>query len=616
MEYQVSKQVDFLTPITHIQGFGGKRGVALNQAGLFTVGDLLSHFPEYHLDFSIPLSVAEFQSDSNTPCSTVGSIATIAFPSNSHLFALTIQDSTGTTTLETKIHRHNLRDLKKGMVIKVHKGCNDHHDIHILKSESLAQLVHIPRYKVTEPMLEAGITQQFLVESLYKILHISGSFPERLPIQIENRYHFPSLQVALSEIHFPKNHEKYAHSHHRVTYERLYQTALSIRWNKKSYALPGLIQNGSLLQEQLRASNAINLTSSNETTLTQINEILNSPKRLHHLLQSELGSGKSSLAIMASLAAISSNNQVLWICRNEKAAKIQFQKISSKLSHLHITPSLLVDSISIQQKRQLIRSLKSGEINFIVLSQSQLTSSLGFNTLGLIIVDRPEHYSPHFRTELQRKGAAADLLFLRDHPITPIDRTIYCSDLELFEIEAPLLMSVPNMRTVPNSRKRELLGFLNNKIAQGESLLCIVPPKVTADESYSGSEELREISTKMKQFFGENIPITTFTTRNSSEEIDDDSVIPVSSGKQIFLCTEVQNLPEDMPQVSLAVIVHSQRFTASHIAAIRHDLLIQNESSWIFCLSEKNEQNHQDDSSALALFPQVYHDLETMLIPE
>jgi len=311
---------------------------------------------------------------------------------------------------------------------------------------------------------------------------------------------------------------------------------------------------------------------------------------MHHLLQGDVGCGKTVVAFVATLPALESGFQVAWITPTEVLAKQSFREIEAWLLPLGITPVLLTGSTSAQDKRVIIRGLKMGTIPFVVGTHSLLQDQVGFDRLRMVVVDEQHRFGAEQRLKLQQKSPIADLLMMSATPIPQsLASTIY-SDLELVTIR-----SLPNGRKkikthlVAEEKRSGMEQFVVDRVQNhSERAFWVVPRIESTDDE---GNELADIEQRFKQLTSgpfQGISVAVVHGGMSAIEKEQAMYRFALGESPILLATTVIEVGVNIPEATVMIIENSERFGLAQLHQLRGRVGRSSRESWAFLLGARS----------------------------
>jgi ATP-dependent DNA helicase RecG len=484
--------LDFLSPLSRVAGLGPKRAAALREAGLVTAGDLLYHFPRKYLDRSHIVPLNEIDGHLQHTCTVAGTIvkARVERGKRTRLRAL-LSDGTGSIELlwfaGVPIYRSMLAPGTEIVATGRVTAYTRVQMVHPLIEGTAGGRVRpfLPLYSISESMRDAGVSHRLLSKTVASLLGSISRFPQVIPEAIRKKRRFPPLEQCLREIHLPSDLSELDRYLCRMRYEELFRLALTLRWSRRKFALPGRAMRPGGLDERFRKQLPFALTEEQEKAVRTLYADAVSDRRMHRLLQGDVGSGKTLAAFFACLPALAGGFQVAWLAPTEVLAMQTFGVVLSWLSPLGFSAELLKGGVGTAERRRIAAGLASGGTRFVVGTHALLEPQVVFRRLGMIVIDEQHKFGAAQRLVMQEKDTASDFLLMSATPIPQtLAQTLY-GDLEVVTIRKPPPGRVPvDTFCVPESRRSDMELFVLKEIREHGASAYYVVPRIEHDESH------------------------------------------------------------------------------------------------------------------------------------
>ncbi|MDI6758962.1 MAG: ATP-dependent DNA helicase RecG [Candidatus Omnitrophota bacterium] len=599
------------TPIRYLKGIGPKRAKIFTKLGINTVEDILYYFPRRYEDrrkFSRICELKENQIQTIKAQILSKGEQQSFYRQNFRIVKLTVGDNTGkincvwfnqpylkqyfklgsTLILYGKIERYAglLQINNPEFEIVCEEEAN--------KEESLNIGRFVPVYTVTK-----GITQRYLrvliKSGLDEYLPKAG---DCLPYDIRARNNLLNLSMSLINIHFPENLDLQAKAYERLSFEEFFsfQAALALRKLKKKEKLGIAHQINASLLNNFIASLPFKLTASQEKVIDEIKTDMVKPLGMQRLLQGDVGSGKTIVATIASMAALQGGYQAVFMAPTEILAKQHYEKISSQLSVLSpsttlradderplttletnqtigsqqkiIKIGLLTSSLKNKEKERQYQEIKEGSIGLLIGTHALLEEDVKFKNLGLVIIDEQHKFGVGQRSLLPKKGVNPDVLIMT---ATPIPRTLAITlygDLDLSIINELPAGRLP-IKTLhfKQKDKAEAYNIAKEQLKIGKQAYVIYP---VIEESYvldiAGAKKM---SQELKSGEFKEFGLGLIHGRLKQEEQDEIILKFKNKELDILVSTTILEVGIDIPGVTCMIIENAERFGLSQLHQLR-----------------------------------------------
>lgn len=581
----------FDTPIQFIKGVGPKLGDRFKDHGVFTVQDLLEWYPRAYEDRRAARSIASLQPDElvSLRAEVVAVKSYNLGKSRRKVYDLIVKDETG------RIHCKFFRVPYKGYFERFQPGTKirvigkvthyrgqtefHHPDLQDDAPDTLADDdVVVPIYPETEGLTNRQLRKLmgFVLEELKK--NPEGQAPEKLPRWLLQKLEMPSRFESLDKVHRPPKDatlefaELKSPFHRRLIFDEFFWLELWLASRKEGMARePGLPFERKLeFANRLKQSLPFELTQAQMRTFGEVVEDLvghQPPKPMHRLVQGDVGSGKTLVALMSALLAIENGYQVALMVPTEILAEQHFRTAKRLLEPLGVAVGLFTGSIKTAERKQAQALLERGALHLAVGTHALIEDAVLFDNLGLVIIDEQHRFGVHQRAKLKNKGASPHFLIMT---ATPIPRTLAMTvygDLDVSVIdELPVGRSPIQTRVGYESHRGKMLEFVRTQIVKGRQAYFVYP-LVEESEKIDLKNAMTEFE-NLKAAFPE-CKLGLLHGRMKPDE-KDQVMRKFRDGEfQILVATTVIEVGVDVPNANVIVIEHSERFGLSQLHQLR-----------------------------------------------
>ena len=581
-------------PLQFLKGIGPRAASKLALLGLVTVEDALYYFPRDHINYAAQTTIREATpGETITIVGTVRSCSIFTSPRNKNLsiFNLKLADSSGLMMLsrfyagkqfssrgwQEKTKRQYPRGTivaASGLVKKGKYGPTlDSPEIEVLADEtadirSLKIGKILPVYPLTE-----GINADLVRRAVNASLPAVALLEDPLPKGMLESLGLLELKQAIANIHFPNEAELLVEARRRLVFDEFLYLQLGLllrreRNRAQELEIPRYAPQQGALVERFYQLLPFELTGAQQRVVTDILVDLRAPAPMNRLVQGDVGSGKTVVGVVALLAAIQSGWQGALMAPTEVLAEQHYRKLVDWFGQLHLPVELLTGSTPASKRREILRQLETGELLLLVGTHALIQKPVVFNRLGLVIIDEQHRFGVQQRASLLAKGDRPDVLTMT---ATPIPRTLTLTlhgDLDVSQIDELPPGRKPVRTSVSSPRERpQVYDLLRREIAQGRQVY-IVLPLVEESEKLDLRSAVEEHQRLQEQVFP-NLKLGLLHGRMSSA--DKDEVIRQFRDRQldILVSTTVVEVGVDVPNASLMLIEHAERFGLSQLHQLR-----------------------------------------------
>jgi len=575
----VSAQTDLNTPIKYIRGVGPKRATALATAGIDTVNDLLHYYPRRYLDRTTVKSIHELKKgDQATMVGTV-EVCGERQARKRKLFQVVLSDGTGMITL---VWFNGVKYIKnavqKGDRLAIHGKVEFYNGFQIVhpdfdKLDSDADPINtgtiIPLYPLTAELKKVRIDHRSFRRIIKENEEMFSIIEDYFEESVLSEQKLIPLQTALQHIHFPESRKNLLAAMERLKFDEHFFLQLLMALRKKSYEKIGtnaLTKSGPHVQ-QIETELGFELTAAQQKVIQEIRIDIARPKAMNRLLQGDVGSGKTIVAILVAAAAVANGVQVAVMAPTEILAHQHFESFKNQLNKVHISCALLVGKQKVTERKQILEAVKDGKINVVIGTHALIQAEVEFKNLGFVVVDEQHRFGVVQRGILLQKGSHPHLLAMT---ATPIPRTMaitYHGDMDLSIIdEMPKDRKPVITKIVKEDRLQNVYKFIREEVQAGRQCMVVYPLVEETEKSdlaaaTEGFEALQNI------FKG--IKIGLIHGRMKKEEKDAIMDAYAKNEIKILVSTTVIEVGIDIPNASVMLIEHAERFGLTQLHQLR-----------------------------------------------
>lgn len=575
------------TPITYLKGVGPNRAETLqSELGIQTYQDLLHLFPNRYLDKTQYYKIAQLER-STAEVQVIGKIInlkTIEQKNGKRLVADFI-DETGRMELVWFRGQKWIREnLKLNTPYVIFGKCNwfngsfsmPHPEMELLSEhEKGLQISMQPIYPSTEKLAAKGITNKVvskLVQQLF--IETKADFTETLSEVHLHELRLMNKSDALLNIHFPKSQELLAKAQFRLKFEELFYIQLQLlvkkRLHKQKIKGFNFDQVGALFNEFYDKHLPFELTEAQKRVVREIRSDLGSHAQMNRLLQGDVGSGKTIVAVMIMLLAIDNGYQACLMAPTEILANQHYFGIKELLDKVGINCALLTGSVKKSARKIIHEQLENGDLHILIGTHALLEDKVKYKNLGLAIIDEQHRFGVAQRSKLWHKNDYPPHILVMT--ATPIPRTLAMSlygDLDISVIDE-LPPGRKPIKTVHrfDSNRLKVFGFIKDEINKGRQIY-IVYPLIKESEALDYKDLMDGYESIARDFPAPRYQISIVHGQMKPADKDYEMERFVKGETQIMVATTVIEVGVNVPNASVMIIESAERFGLSQLHQLR-----------------------------------------------
>jgi ATP-dependent DNA helicase RecG len=578
-----------LTPIQYVKGVGPKLAKLFEKKGIRTVEDALYFLPRCYEDRRNLKKISELKTGKKETGFGDILLSGVAFYQNKRkrVFEAVVGDGSGVITLKwfAGNERYLMDRFKKGRRLifsgevrwfnyqkEIH-----HPDVEIVDGDIEKDYLNfkriVPIYSETE-----GLHQRTLRKLIKNILDgYANELSSPIPQEIVERQDLIDFQEAFRRVHFPPEGESIevlnnqrSDGHRRIIFDEFFFLELGLALKKKGMTLETGIPfqtDGTLVQRFLDLL-SFQLTRAQDRVWAEIREDLERPHPMNRLIQGDVGSGKTVVALLASLYVVECGYQAAIMAPTEVLAEQHYLNLHRWVEPLGVKVALLTSSIKGSEREDLYDRIRRGDVHLVIGTHAVIQEAVEFNRLGLAIIDEQHKFGVVQRGLLKKKGENPDVLVMT---ATPIPRTLAMTiygdlDVSVIDEMPPGRMPVET-KVFPESAREKVYRTVEEEVKKGRQAF-VVYPLVEASEKLDLKDATRMAEHLQKDVFPE-FQVSLLHGRMKSDE-KEAIMMEFKEGKiKILVATTVIEVGIDIPNASVMVVEHAERFGLSQLHQLR-----------------------------------------------
>ncbi len=575
------------TPVTYLKGVGpGRADLLGRELGIATYQDLLYHLPNRYIDKSRFHKIRELERN-NAEVQVIGKIVhlkTVEQKRGKRLVATFVDDSGEMDLVWFRGQKWIRERLKINEAYVVFGRVNwfngkfsmPHPEMELLSRFEGQKRIHMqPVYPSTEKLGQKGITNRLVSQWAFRLLEETGPYiRETLPAGILQALQLPGKREALQQVHFPDSHNALARAQFRLKFEELFyiQLALLSRKLQRKNRIKGHVFGtvGAQFTRFYEEFLPFALTTAQKRVLREIRADLGSHAQMNRLLQGDVGSGKTIVAVMAMLLAIDNGFQACLVAPTEILAQQHYQSVRALLDPMGIEVGLLTGSVKSRDRKPIHQGLEDGSLPILVGTHAVLEEKVRFSNLGLAIIDEQHRFGVAQRAKMWKKNQTPPHILVMT--ATPIPRTLAMSlygDLDISVIDE-LPPGRKAVRTVHrrDSDRLRVFGFLREQISLGRQVY-IVYPLIQESEALDYKDLMDGYESISREFPPPAYQVSIVHGKMKPEDKEFEMKRFAEGATQIMVATTVIEVGVNVPNASVMVIESAERFGLSQLHQLR-----------------------------------------------
>ena len=574
-------------PITYLKGVSVQRATLIyTELGIKTCNDLLYFFPFRYIDKTTFYTVKELQPNTSE-VQIVGKITkvkSVAQKRGSRLVA-TFEDATGTMELVWFKGQKWIKEALKINEPYVVFGKLNHYngrfsiphpemeEVSAYKKKLQSKMQ--PVYPSTEKLTNSGVSNKMIRTYVQQVLQqFYENIQESLSPEIIENFHLISKRDALLNAHFPKNQEYLSKAQNRLKFEELFFIQLELLTKKliNKTKIKGVVFKNVGAHFTTFYDNYLpfDLTNAQKRVLKEIRKDVASGAQMNRLLQGDVGSGKTIVALLSMLLAIDNGFQATIMAPTEILAMQHYLAISELLTSMDLRVDLLTGSVKVKKRREIHQNLEDGTLNILIGTHVLLEDKVKFKNLGIAIIDEQHRFGVAQRSKLWKKNTIIPHILVMT--ATPIPRTLAMSvygDLDISVIDE-LPPGRKEVKTVHRFDRNRLsvFKFMKDEIDKGRQIY-VVYPLIQESEAMDYKDLMDGYESISREFPSPKYQISIVHGQMKPADKAYEMERFVKGETQIMVATTVIEVGVNVPNASVMIIESSERFGLSQLHQLR-----------------------------------------------
>lgn len=563
--------------ISSLKGIGEKTEKLFQKLNIFTIGDLLRHFPKGYEVYEEATPIAEI--DEGRTVTVTGAIygkVQVSGRTSMQVTTIYVKDITGTLRVVWFRMPFLRNTFQKGGVVTLRGKVVRRKGTLLMEQPEIFYPSELYEEKINtlQPnyALTAGLTNNAVVKAMKQAISYLDLKQDFLPPDVRTRYHLAEYNYAIQGIHFPVDKEEFYTARERLVFEEFLVFILALRQMKEkneksknsfSFAIAEPV-------EQFMHKLPYELTGAQQKVWEEIKADLNGAHVMSRLVQGDVGSGKTIIALLGLLLAAVNGYQGALMAPTEVLAKQHFESICEMLEkhQIPVCVELLTGSMTAKEKRMAYERIASGEAQIIVGTHALIQEKVKYHSLALVVTDEQHRFGVQQREKLAEKGNTPHILVMSATPIPRTLAIILYGDLDISAIDELPANRLPIKNCVVDTNYRKTAyQFMKKQVLEGRQCYVICP-MIEENENLE-AENVIDYAKTLQEEMGDNIQVAYLHGKMKQSEKD---VIMEQFGKreiQILVSTTVIEVGINVPNATVMMVENAERFGLAQLHQLR-----------------------------------------------
>lgn len=568
--------LDLYKDVQYVKGIGPKKADKLNKLGIFTLKDLLYYFPRQFEDRNNLKKIAQLEDGEKvTIKAVISSINTFSPKEGMTLTKIDVKDETGSAKLVFFNKSYIKNTFRPGDSILVFGKVKKKFNNLELTSCELEYLTNSPKNTcrfMPVYQLTYGVTNKEIMSIIRTVLEDKELIiQEYMPQRIIEKYRLCSIDFAVRNIHSPSSKESLKIALYRIVFEELLILQLGLFVFKSGRNKEdGIKFETSKDLKKIISALPFKLTKAQNRALDEIIQDMNLEKIMNRLVQGDVGSGKTVVALLALANCVLNGYQgALMAPTEEILAGQHYISLTESLKDFGINVGLLIGSLTKKQKDTVLEQIKNNEIDILIGTHALIEDKVEFNNIGLVITDEQHRFGVMQRSKLSLKGANPDILVMTATPIPRTLALILYGDLDISIIDElpPGRQPIETIAIEKSKRDRAYNNLVRREVESGRQVY-IVCPLVEESEAIEAKSAVELVEELRAEYFHDLRLGLLHGKMKSSEK---DEVMRLFKDKEIdiLVSTTVIEVGVNVPNATLMIIENAERFGLAQLHQLR-----------------------------------------------
>ncbi|SHK01466.1 ATP-dependent DNA helicase RecG [Anaerocolumna jejuensis DSM 15929] len=569
----IMKELKLTDSVTEVKGIGAKTEKALNKLLIFTVSDLVRHYPRGYDTYEPPVPITSVKEGEKAAIeASIITSPLVKQVRNLKIITIRVKDVSGSLSLSW----FNMPFLKNRLMSGYHyifrgKAARKNGALVIEQPEIYTREEYQRKMNILQPIypLTEGITNNLLTKAIKTAMGEAEMAEDYLPKAVIKEYKLMNSKNALLELHFPKDKELLAQARRRLVFDEFFQFTLALSYlkeSKKSW------KNNFVLEDRQGCGDYENslpydLTGAQRRAWEEIRKDMKSEHTMNRLVQGDVGSGKTVLAALSLLLTALNGYQGCLMVPTEVLAQQHYETISDAFLEFGIQTVLLTGSMTAAAKRGVYERIKKGEVQIIIGTHALIQEKVEYRKLALVVTDEQHRFGVRQREMLSGKGEHPHVLVMSATPIPRTLAIILYGDLDISLVDELPAGRLPIKNCVVDTGYRSTAyRFIGKQLEEGRQAYVICP--MVEESEVIEAENVIEYTEKLK----EALPFAhvEYLHGKMKPQEKNDIMERFSKGEiQVLVSTTVVEVGVNVPNATVMMIENAERFGLAQLHQLR-----------------------------------------------
>lgn len=565
--------MNYTDSIRTVKGVGEKAEARYNKLDIWQIGDLLEYYPRDYDEFNDVVMIRDLEEGKMMAIEGVlRKKPSIKNTSKLKIITAFFEDSSGVCQVTWFNMPFLASRLKMGTRYILRGKTASKNGKMVLEQPKMYSKNEffknvgkmLPIYPLT-----SGLTNLQVTKAVRTAVSQCEGVTEFLPAEIRKRHHLDSYRKAIQNIHFPKDRLDFMKARKRLAFDEffLYQAALMAIRQKNYHSSKHVMKDMPQVAEFIE-SLPFHLTNAQTKVYHEILTDLTSGNVMNRLVQGDVGSGKTIVAVLALYLTVCNGGQGAFMVPTEVLATQHFMSLTKMFEGLGVTVGVLTGALTAKQKRECKEKIQSGEWDIVVGTHAIIQDNVIFHNLCLVVTDEQHRFGVRQRETLLEKGDEPHVLAMSATPIPRTLALVLYGDMDLSVMDELPAERLPIKNCVVGTNyRRTAYEFMREQISQGHQVYIICPMVEDSEDTELESVEL--YSETMREYFGKDAVVDQLHGKMKSKEKNEVMERFASGDTDILVSTTVIEVGIDVPNATVIMIENAERFGLAQLHQLR-----------------------------------------------